>query len=406
MPSRGRQTPQAAPRPRRADRPAVGSGRLCRGHGGCGRAPRRAGCRVREGAGRRRGDRHAGDVGLLQHGRDRKCPCIRSGAMTPPGPSVLTLTMNPAVDLCWEVASLVDVGKNRARVRSVAAGGGGINVARDVVRLGGRATAVHTAGGAIGRRLNRLLDDEGINHISVGIDEETREALVLCVAESRRSYHLVPPGPRLHDREGRRCLDVLAQAIGGCRYVVASGSLPDGLPGDFYAAVARRVKETGARLVLDTSGPALRGALAEGVFLLRCNQKEAADLTGREVCDFDDARAVNEHLLTTGAAEIAVTALGALGALCSTGQGHTELYAPPLPGEPLSDAGAGDSMVAALTTRLADGDDPVSACALGVAAAAASMLTPSTEPFDRETVQSLRPGVRARFQADAPRRSR
>ncbi|MGW5114248.1 1-phosphofructokinase family hexose kinase [Streptomyces noursei] len=317
-----------------------------------------------------------------------------------PGPAeagaVLTLTMNPTVDMCWDVGHLADIGKNRARVRSVAAGGGGINVARSVARLGGRAVAVHTAGREVGRRLNRLLDEEGIEHIAIEIHGETREALVLFETETRRSHHVVPPGPYLDDHEGRHCLDVLGQAIGTSRYVVASGSLPGGLPDDFYAAVARRVRAAGARLVLDTSGPALR-QLSEGVFLLRCNRTEAADLIGRPVRSFDNARDVNERLLTTGAAEVAVTTIGALGALCSTRHGHTELRAPSLPGKLLSDAGAGDNMVAALTTRLVAGDDPVDACALGVAVAAASVLTPGTEPFDRQVAESLRHDVGIRF---------
>ncbi|MFF9481854.1 1-phosphofructokinase family hexose kinase [Streptomyces sp. NPDC014733] len=312
---------------------------------------------------------------------------------------VLTLTMNPTVDMCWDVDHLADVGKNRARVRSVTAGGGGINVARGVTRLGGRATAVHTAGREVGRRLNRLLDEEGIAHIPVGIEGETREALVLFETASRRSHHIVPPGPRLDDQEAQRCLDVLEQAVGASGYVVASGSLPGGLPDDFYAAVARRVGTAGARLVLDTSGPALRPALAEGVFLFRCNRSEAASLLGRPVRGFDDALAVNEQLLTAGAAEIAVTTIGELGALCSTRHGHTELRAPPLPGNLISDAGAGDTMVAALTVRLAAGDDPVSACALGVAVAAASVLTPGTDPFDRGLAESLRPEVGLTFRA-------
>ncbi|MEW5530676.1 MULTISPECIES: 1-phosphofructokinase family hexose kinase [Streptomyces] len=317
------------------------------------------------------------------------------GSGSASGPSILTLTMNPAIDLCWEVDRLEGIGKNRARVRSVAVGGGGINVARHVVRLGGRATAFHTAGGEVGLRLNRLLDEEGIDHVAVDIDDETREALVLFETQSHRSFHIVPPGPRLHRREGERCLDVLERFVAGSpSYVVASGSLPAGLPDDFYATVARRVRRAGSRLILDTSGPALPAALAEGVFLFRCNRTEAESLTGHPVSGFDDARSLNERLLTTGAAEIAVTTLGALGALCSTAHGHTELHAPPLPGEPLSDAGAGDSMVAALTTRLAAGEDPVSACALGVATAAAAMLTPSTEPFDAEVARSLRSQVR------------
>ncbi|MEU3911430.1 MULTISPECIES: hexose kinase [unclassified Streptomyces] len=302
--------------------------------------------------------------------------------------------MNPTIDLCWEVERLEAIGKNRARVRSVAVGGGGINVARHIARFGGRAIAVHTAGGEVGLRLNRLLDEEGVDHVAVDIAEDTREALVLFETGSRRSYHVVPSGPQLHEGEGERCLEVLERFLGGCPFVVASGSLPGGLRDDYYAAVARRVREAGARLILDTSGPALPAALAEGVFLFRCNRTEAESLVGRPVNSFDDARALNEHLLTTGAAEIAVTTLGALGALCSTSQGHTELYVPPLPGEPLSDAGAGDSMVAALATRLAAGDDPVGACALGVASAAAAMLTPSTESFDVDVARALLPQVR------------
>ncbi|WP_037832955.1 1-phosphofructokinase family hexose kinase [Streptomyces sp. NRRL F-4474] len=310
------------------------------------------------------------------------------------GPAVVTLTMNPALDLCWEVERLQGIGKNRARVRSVTVGGGGINVARHIVRFGGRATAVHTAGGEVGLRLNRLLDEEGIDHVAVDIDDDTREALVLVETATHRSYHIVPSGPHLREREGRRCLELLERLAGACPYVVVSGSLPPGLPDDYYAAVARHVREAGSRLILDTSGPALRAALAEGVFLFRCNRTEAESLTGRAVSGFDEARALNEHLLTSGSAEIAVTTLGALGALCSTRHGHTELYTPPLPGEPLSDAGAGDSMVAALTAELAAGEDPVAACALGVATAAAAMLTPSTEPFGVDVALALRSQVK------------
>ncbi|WP_406209335.1 hexose kinase [Kitasatospora sp. NBC_01560] len=312
---------------------------------------------------------------------------------------IVTLTVNPTVDICCEVDRLADIGKTRARVRFVAAGGGGINVARGVSRLGGRATAVHTAGREVGQRLNRLLDEEGVDHLALGIAGETREAFVLFETASRRSYHIVPPGPRLDDEEAGRLLDALGRAVGGDQYAVASGSLPGGLPDTFYAAVARRVGEAGARLVLDTSGRALRGSLHEPVYLRRCNNHEAASLVGRPVRSFDDARAVNEYLLAAGPTEIAITTLGELGALCSSRHGHTELRVPPLPGEPLSDAGAGDAMVAALTCRLAAGDDPVEACALGVAVAAAAVLTPDTEPFDREVAEALLPAVRTRRQA-------
>ncbi|MFI0724152.1 1-phosphofructokinase family hexose kinase [Streptomyces sp. NPDC021224] len=311
-------------------------------------------------------------------------------------PRVVTLTLNPAVDLCWEMGHLSAVGKNRARVRARTAGGGGINVARGVTRLGGLATAVHTAGRETGELLDRLLDEEGIDHVSVPIEGETREGLVLYETDMRRCFHVVPRGPRTEADEGLRCLAALRRAVGDSSYVVASGSLPPGLPADFYATVARQVSESGARLILDTSGHALRGALAEGVHLLRCNQHEAASLAGRPVRTFHDARLLNARLLDTGAAHVVVTALGPLGALCSTGTEHTEVHAPPLPGDLLSDAGAGDSMVAALALRLAAGDDVATACTLAVAVAAASVLTAGTDPFDPAVAASILPDVTTR----------
>ncbi|HEX5996587.1 MAG TPA: hexose kinase [Jiangellales bacterium] len=310
--------------------------------------------------------------------------------------SVLTFTVNPCIDLNLEVDRLREGGKNRARLRRATGGGGGINVARGVVRLGGSATALHTAGGDVGRRLNRLLDQARLDHRPIEVGGETREAVVLIETCSGRSFHVVPPGPTLDERDGRRCLDVLAKAAGAYPYVVVSGSLPHGLPGRFYADAAARVKAAGSRLVLDTSGVGLVEALGEGAFLVRLNRREAAGLVGRSIEDFDDARAVNDRLLGMGAVEVCVTTVGARGALCSTRHGHTEIHAPPLPSEPLSDVGAGDSLVAGLTLRLAEGDDLVEACAHAVAVAAATVLTPGSDLFDPATVAALRPQVRTR----------
>lgn len=310
--------------------------------------------------------------------------------------SVLTFTVNPCIDLALEVDRLREGGKNRARLRRATGGGGGINVARGVARLGGAATAVHTAGGDVGRRLNRLLDQEQLDHRPIEVGGETREAVVLIETNSGRSFHVVPPGPVLDEQDGQRCLDVLAEAAGAYPYVVVSGSLPRGLPVRFHADAAARVKAAGSRLMLDPSGVGLPEALGEGAFLVRLNRREAAGLVGRPIEVFDDARVVNDRLLGMGAAEACVTTVGAHGALCSTRGRHTEIRTPPLPGEPLSDVGAGASLLAGLTVRLAEGDDLVEACAHGVATAAATVLTAGSDPFDPATVAALRPQVRTR----------
>jgi 6-phosphofructokinase 2 len=310
--------------------------------------------------------------------------------------TVLALTLNPTVDVTWEVDHLRSSGKNRARVRNVVAGGGGINVVRGVRRLGGDATALHTVGPDLGRRLTRLLDDEGLDHAAIEVEGDTREAFILYEAEPARTYHVVPPGPRLTDEEARRCLEVLAESAARHPYVVLSGSLPDGVDDDFYARAARQVEEAGARVVLDTSGPALAPAAKQGVFLLKSNKREARTLVGQNIDSFDDAREASAALLADGAAEIVVMTLGEYGALCATAEAHHEVRTPPLPGEAVSDAGAGDSLVAAMTLRLAEGHDPVDACAWGIAAASASVLTPGTELFRRSDAASLRPQVEIR----------
>ncbi|MEU3248096.1 PfkB family carbohydrate kinase [Streptomyces sp. NPDC006875] len=310
---------------------------------------------------------------------------------------LLTLTLNPAVDVCWDVDHLADVGKNRARVRSVTAGGGGINVARGVARLGGRAVAIHTAGREVGMRLNRLLDEEGIDHIVVQVEGETREAFVLLETESRRSHHIVPPGPHLARHEGQRCLDALEGAIGTVRYVVASGSLPGDCPTTSTWPSRARSRRP------DPGWCWIPPGRRSGVGLQKVSTCSGATVlkppsSSAELSAASTMPEPSTSLLTTGATEVAVTTIGELGALCSTRDGHTELRAPTLPGRLLSDAGAGDSMVAALTTGLNAGEDLIGACARGVAAAAASVLTPGTESFDLEVVESLRLDVRITLQ--------
>lgn len=303
--------------------------------------------------------------------------------------SITTFTVNPTVDLSFEVACLVPEGKSRARLRSIRGGGGGINVARCVRRLGGTAVAVHTAGREVGARLNRLLDEEGLTHHCVEIVADTREALVIADSSDSRSYHIVPPGPTLSAAEEQHCLDEIADAARHCGYFVLSGSATPHLRPDFSAAVAATVRAGGARAVTDIAGAQLATMLGERVFLLRLDRTEAAALLGCPVTTFADARAVNTLLLERGACEHSVTTVGALGAVYSDGRAHYAIAAPALPTPARSDACAGDSLVAAITHRLACGESVLRACEIGVAAAAATVLLPGTDIFELAVLEAL-----------------
>ncbi|MEU4651951.1 1-phosphofructokinase family hexose kinase [Nocardia fluminea] len=309
--------------------------------------------------------------------------------VSPRSVPIATFTVNPTVDLSLVVAHLLPEGKTRAQVHSIRGGGGGINVARCVRRLGGAAVAVHTSGREVGARLERLLDDEQLEHESIEIAEDTREAFVLADNAEGRSYHIVAPGPVLTMTEQQRCLDTIADIAARCDYFVLSGGATPGLSEDFSAAVARTAGARGARLIADIAGAQLTTMLRERVFLLRLDRTEAGRLLGHPVTSFADARAVNTWLLERDACEHAITTVGALGAVCSDSHAHYELAAPTLPSPPRSDACAGDSLVAAVAYRLSRGDRVLDACAVGVAAAAATVVLPGTDVFDPATLESL-----------------
>ncbi|MEU7143905.1 PfkB family carbohydrate kinase [Nocardia sp. NPDC046473] len=312
----------------------------------------------------------------------------------PVPPPILTVTLNPTVDISLEVDRLNDEGKNRARVRSVQGGGGGINVARCIGRLGGSAFALHTYGREVGQRLNRLLDEEGLAHRGIEIGSDTREAVVVAETLAWHSYHLVPPGAELTAIERDRCAEEIIAAAQQGSYLVLTGSVPPGLPEDFCARIVRGIDPSSTRVVLDIAGAQLRAALSENSFAIRLDRREAAGLIGRPVECFEDAQAANDFLLDIGATGNAISTVGALGAVYSNAVFHHRLSAPSPRSPARSDACAGDSLVGAFTFQLAAGADCLHACEYGVAAAAATVMRPGTEVFAPATVDALLPAVR------------
>jgi 6-phosphofructokinase 2 len=195
-------------------------------------------------------------------------------------PPLLTVTVNPALDLSTTTGRVVSEHKLRCGPGRLDPGGGGVNVARVVHRLGGQALAVYTAGGASGEAYRRLIEAEHVPTLVVPIRESTRQNLTVDETTTGRQFRFVLEGPRLGEAEWRACLALVAASIPVGGYVVASGSLPPGVPEDFYARVARLARARGARCVVDASGPALREALAEGVFLVKPSRRELGEHVG------------------------------------------------------------------------------------------------------------------------------
>jgi 6-phosphofructokinase 2 len=204
-------------------------------------------------------------------------------------------------------------------------------------------------------------------------------------------YRFVLPGPKLSEAEWRKCLDARASLEDKPRFVVASGSLPPGVPEDFYVQLARCASEIGAKTALDTSGTPLREAVKHGVFLVKPNLGELKVLTGASLETNHDRVAACRSLIDDKAAEIVALSLGHEGALLVTPDGAWR--APPLKVKSVSAVGAGDSFVGAMVWALADGCGVLDAFRWGMAAGSAALLSSGTELSHAEDIHRLLPQV-------------
>ena len=290
---------------------------------------------------------------------------------------IVTVTPNPAVDLSTSVERIVPVTKLRGTSQRRDPGGGGINVARVIKRLGGDASALYPIGGATGELLRRLLDEEGLTSRTFPIAQETREDFFVSEIATGQPYRFILPGPRLSQDEWQQCLRLLSATAPFPRFVVASGSLPEGVPDDFYARVAAIARQRGARMILDTSGRALSAAVAEGIDLIKPSLREMRELTAHEPSDAKEWEDAARAVVYRGRVSVIALTMGHLGAVLVTGD--KVLRAAPIAIKPVSAVGAGDSFLGALIWRLACGHALDDAFRQAVAAGAAALLNPGTE---------------------------
>jgi 6-phosphofructokinase 2 len=299
----------------------------------------------------------------------------------------MTVTPNPAIDIATSVSRLAPFSKLRCTPPLRDPGGGGINVARVIKRLGGDVAAVYPAGASTGQLLRGLMDREGVRSITTPTSEETREDFTVFEEATKQQYRFVLPGARLREAEWQKCLDMLASIDPPPDFVVASGSLPPGAPEDFFGKVASIAKKMNSRMIVDSSGTALKAALTEGVYLIKPNLREFRELTGTSSADDRALIDAGRSLIAQGFVKLIALSLGSEGALL-IGEDHA-LRANGLPIKPASVVGAGDSFLGAMVWSLAQGDALDIALRYGVAAGSAALLNPGTELSHAADVQRL-----------------
>lgn len=306
---------------------------------------------------------------------------------------IVTLTLNPAIDGAAETETVRPIRKIRTWSERYDPGGGGINVARVVEELGGSAFAIYLSGGITGPLLDGLVQASGIKSRRISIADHTRISHTVHERSTNLEFRFVPEGPVVTRQECEACLAALEDI--DCEYLIASGSLPRGVPADFYVKVGRIAARKGARFVLDTSGDALREATGQGVYLIKPSLGELEDLVGRKLPKPADQDAAVQALVASGAAQIVTLTLGRDGAVLATREGVIRLDGVKV--TPKSAVGAGDSFLAAMTLGLAQGRRTEEAFALAMAAGTAAVLTMGTELCRRTDVERIYEEIKRTF---------
>jgi 6-phosphofructokinase 2 len=300
--------------------------------------------------------------------------------------AIVTLTMNPALDIATSTDRVEPTHKLRCSMPRYDPGGGGINVARAVHALGGDAVAIFPAGGAAGEMIRYMLEQQGVPHHAIAISGFTRESLAVEERQTGRQFRFLLPGPEISESDQERCLDQLTLAAAEATYIVASGSLPLGVPEDFYARIAKLAQRLGKCLILDTSGAALKKA-GGGIYLLKPSRRELGDLVGREIRTEREQEHAAREIIEHGRSEVVVVSLGDRGALLVTAEGVERFAA--IPVEARGSVGAGDSMLAGIVLSLCGGLELGEAIRFGMAAGAAALLGSGTELCRRIDVERL-----------------
>lgn len=299
--------------------------------------------------------------------------------------SILTVTLNPCIDKSSAVDKLVPESKLRCSEVVNEAGGGGINVSKALKKLSMESVALFPAGGHNGNMLRDLLSKDAIDFRSVDTAVETRENWIVLETETNNQFRFTFPGKAVEEKTIRTLIDEIRSFAP--QYVIASGSLPPGLPDHFYGLIIKTARSVGAKCIVDTSGNALQAMENKGAYLIKPNRNELIRMLNRDQLAEEEVDDAARQVVENGYAEIVVVSMGAKGAWLVTAEEKYFVEAPAV--EKKSTVGAGDSMVAGIVYALHRNASLKEALRYGVACGSAATMNEGTQLFREEDVQQL-----------------
>jgi 6-phosphofructokinase 2 len=299
---------------------------------------------------------------------------------------IITITFSPSIDKSASVEALIPEKKMKCLSPKLEPGGGGINVARVVNRLGGDVTAIFPSGGYTGMFFNHLLENENVPFVSIQSKNETKENFVILDQKTNQQFRFGMPSNALFENEWNDCLKAI-ENYNNVDFIIASGSLPPGIPMDIYAQLSKISKSINAKFVVDTSGEALKKAVNEGVYLLKPNLEELGILLDLKDLKTENIEIAARELMTKNQIEIIVVSLGANGAMLVTKEEAFTIKPPKVTVK--STVGAGDSMVAGIVFGLSNNLSLKECLQYGIACGTATTMNLGSELCNKNDVDGL-----------------
>lgn len=289
---------------------------------------------------------------------------------------IISITFSPCIDKSTSVNELIPEKKLHCALPKLEPGGGGVNVARAIKKLGGEVSAVYPSGGYTGKFLSHLVDKEGLISIVINTKNETRENFTVFEEVTQKQFRLGMPSLELFQDEWEEILSKVS-ANDDVEFIVASGSLPPGVPMDIFAQLAKIAKTKNAKFIVDTSGKPLKHATEEGVFLIKPNLDELAFLSGKKELQEHEIKNIAKEMIASGKCENIVVSMGAKGALLFTSNTAFSFVPPKVTVK--STVGAGDSMVGGIIYSISTGKSMPDAVQYGVACGTSATMHSGTE---------------------------
>jgi 6-phosphofructokinase 2 len=300
--------------------------------------------------------------------------------------TIITITFSPSIDKSTTVTAMQPDIKMRCSTPNIEPGGGGINVARVIKRLGGDVKAIFPSGGYTGMFFIHFLEIEKVPFISIQTKNETRESFVVFDESTKKEYRFGMPNNEIFEDEWQNIIKEIDKQE-NVNFIVVSGSLPLGIPLNIYAELSKISKLKTAKFIVDTSGKALKYAVNQGVYLLKPNLEELGFLLEIKDLKIENIETAAKQLILKKHCEIIVVSLGANGAMLIT-KDETHTLKPPKV-KVKSTVGAGDSMVAGIVFGLSNNLSLKECLQYGIACGTATTMNLGSALCEKKDVEKL-----------------